>query len=118
MTKKDFQMLRCLFVQDIVYIVFSIFLNVYYVHQSVTKTRIRTSLEQTIENFSLNFLSFLHDIPYCVSFLIFVIVSKAFQMELKRMIYKVFEKDVLTIREEENKLENVVDVVSTIVLQA
>ncbi|UJR32507.1 hypothetical protein I4U23_019969 [Adineta vaga] len=102
MTKKDFQLLRCLFVHKIVYIIFSIFLNVYYVYDAATNTQARTSLEATIENFIVNFLSFLHHIPFCVSCLIFLIVSKAFRIEVKRMIYKIFGKDAIVIREEEN----------------
>ncbi|CAF0793277.1 unnamed protein product [Adineta steineri] len=115
MTKKDFQLLRCLFAHDIIYIIFSISINIYYVYDAATKKQTRTSLRQAIESFSLNFLSFLHNIPYCASFFIFIVVSKAFRTELKRIIYKIFGKNIMAIREEDNRQENVVDVVNTIV---
>ncbi len=106
MTKKDFQMLRCLFVQHIVYIVFSIFLSIDYVYGAATSNQIQTPLGQAIDNFVLYFLTFLHDVPFCSSFFIFISVSKAFRTELKRTIYKIVGKDLMAVREEENIQEN------------
>ena len=97
MTKKDFQLLRCLFVQDIVYILFSIPFSIFTVYQAATVYQIRTTLQETIVDF-INHNSFiLHHVPYCVSFYIFILVSKAFRQELKRMIYK-----IILINDEEN----------------
>jgi hypothetical protein len=107
MTKKDFQLLRCLFVQDIVFITFTIPLSVSMAYQAATLYKIRSSLEQAIVNFIINFCTFLHYSPYCASFYIFVVVSKAFRNEPKRMIYKICGKDLAPIREEENKQENI-----------
>jgi hypothetical protein len=106
MTKKDFQMLRCLFVQDIVYIVFSFFLSIDYVYEAATSNQIQTPLVQAIDNFVHYFLTFLHDVPFCASFFIFISVSKAFRNELKRTIYKIFGKNLMAVREEENIQEN------------
>jgi len=113
MSKKDFQLLRCLYVHDIVYIVCSIPVNIYYVYETATKNIPRTAIRSAIENFSLNFFTFLHDIPYCISFLIFLFVSRAFQTELKRMVNMVFRRDIITIRSEEenNVKQNAVVVV-------
>jgi len=102
MTKKDFQMLRCLFAQNIVYIVFGIFLSLDHVYEVTTNDQMSTPLGQAIDNFVLYFFTFLHDVPFCASFLIFISVSKAFRTELKRTIYKIFGKDLITVREEEN----------------
>jgi hypothetical protein len=119
MKKKDFQLLRCLFAHDIVFIICSLWLYAYYVYSAVTKDQIQTPIEEVINNF-LNYLFlFIYNISYCVSFFIFICVSRAFRQELKRMIYKMFGKDLMRLPEEENKQENVelnAVVVSTIVL--
>jgi hypothetical protein len=124
MTKKDFQLLRCLFAQDIVFIIFGTTLAIFYIYQALKKNQIRTILERTIVNFLQNLVNFLFDIPYCSNFFVFLIVSKAFRHELKRIMYKIIGKDLAPIREEENRQENVgrdnveLNVVSTIVLPA
>jgi len=126
MTKKDFQLLRCLFVQDILYIISNIFLNIYYVYAVTTMNETKTILEQVISGFLEESLIFLQLIPCCGSFLVFIIVSKAFRSELKRMVYKIFGKNLTPIREEENNQENAerdnvklnIVVVSTIVSPA
>jgi hypothetical protein len=116
MTKKDFQLLRCLYVQDVVFIVFSLGATISTVYQVVTVNQVQTSLQQAIVNFTTNFCIFLNYIPYCVSFYIFLAVSKAFRNEMKRMVYKICRKDLTPIHEEENnKPELNVVVVSNIV---
>jgi hypothetical protein len=115
MTKKDFQLLRCLFIQDFVYIIFSIGLTVFDVYQAATIHQIRTSLEQAIVDFFYKLFILLNYVPYCASFYILVVASKAFRNELKRMICKLCGKDSITIREEENKQENVVTIVNDVV---
>jgi hypothetical protein len=59
-------------------------------------------MEQAVSNFLSNIGAFLHSIPYCVSFVIFISVSKAFRLELKRFIYKICRKDLTAVREEQN----------------
>jgi len=121
MTKKDLQLLRCLFVQDIVYIVCNIFLNVYYVYAVARMDQNQTSLELTIGDFLHKILNFLQFIPFCGSFFIFMAVSKVFRNELKRMMYKMIGKNLTPIREEENRQEHVrrdsvkLNVVNTVV---
>ncbi len=107
MTKKDFQLLHCLFVQDIVYIVCNIFLNVYYVYAVARMDQNQTSLEATISDFLHKILNFLQFIPFCGSFFIFMVVSKVFRNELKRMMYKMIGKNLTPIHEEENRQEHV-----------
>ena len=106
MTKKDFQLLRCLFVLDIVYIIFTFPLNIFTVYKVATIQQTRTSLEQAIYDFFDHLSEFLHHSPYCLSFYIFLLVSKAFRNEIKRMIYKICGKNTAIIRDEENKTEN------------
>jgi hypothetical protein len=102
MTKKDFQLLRCLFVHDIVYIIFTIGHSIYIVYEGATIYQKRSSLQQEIVDFINHFNEFLHHIPYCLSFYIFVMVSKAFRHALKQMIYEICRKDLTAIQEEEN----------------
>jgi hypothetical protein len=65
-----------------------------------------TELEQAIKDFIHNFGTFLHHIPYCASFFIFISVSKAFRQEIKRLMCKMVGKDQRPIREEENREQN------------
>jgi hypothetical protein len=105
MTKKDLQLLRCLFVQTIVYIFVSIIPSCYSVYELITKHQLRTPLQTAIINFLDKFFTFIYFIFYCSSFFIFVCLSKAFRQELKRSIWKILGKNVAVFREEENKPE-------------
>ncbi len=107
MTKKDFQFLRCLFVQDILYIICNIFLNVYDVYAVGRVDKNPTSLELAISDFLHKLLNFLQLIPFCGNFFIFIVVSKVFRNELKRMMYKMIGKSSTLIREEENRQKHV-----------
>ncbi|CAF1255033.1 unnamed protein product [Adineta steineri] len=101
MTKKDFQLLRCLFAHGIAYVFFRIGINMYFGYEAITRDVIRTSLHQAIDIFLNNFLSLLFNISYSISFFIYIIISKAFRHELKRMIYKIFGRDLIPIRDVE-----------------
>jgi hypothetical protein len=120
-TKKDFQLLRCLFAHGIAYIIFCTGIYVYYVYDAIRSDGFREPLEQAIDIFVNNFLTFLYNIFFCISFFIFAGISKAFRHELKRLAYKMVGRGLLLIRDEENKQENVelnVVVISNIVLPA
>ena len=123
MTKKDFQLLRCLYIHDIVYIVFSGFLAVYYVYAAATKDQTLTLFHQAIDTFLDSFGIFIHHIPYCASFFIFISISKAFRQEIKRFFYRIFGRNPPTIRAEDNTQQNdrnneiELNVISTIMLR-
>ena len=108
MTKKDFQLLRCLFAHDVVYTIFSIGFMINMVYDTAVINKIQTPLEQAIKDFFENLTNFFHHIPFCASFFIFIGLSKAFRHELKRMIYKIVGKDLIVLRDEEKRQENVV----------
>ena len=114
MTKKDFQLLRCLYAHDIIFMCCGLWIHIYNVYSTITKDQIRTTKEQTINNFIQNLCSFIYSSSYCMSFFIYISIAKTFRQELKRMIYKFFGKRVIPLREEQNIEINVV-VVSTIV---
>ncbi len=117
MTKKDFQLLRCLFAHGIAYIIFRMGINIYYGYEAITRDQIRTECQQTIDTLLNNFFSLLFNISYCISFVIYVVISKAFRHEVKRMVYKMVGRDLRPVREEENRQENVeLNVVSYIVV--
>jgi hypothetical protein len=125
MNKKDFQLLRCLYLHNIVYIICSIVLGVGVVVGAATRYQTETLLESAVVTFLNNFGSVLHYIPYCSSFFIFVCVSKAFRQELKRFAYQICGKDLPAVREEENNQQEPArdntgmnNVVSTIVLHS
>ncbi len=102
MNKKDLQLLRCLYVHNIVYIICSILIVVSIGYSVKLNLGTSTPMEQAVSNFLTNIGAFLHCIPYCVSFVIFISVSKAFRLEFKRFIYKICCKDLTAVREEQN----------------
>jgi hypothetical protein len=125
MTKKDFQLIRCLFVQDIVYICLNILANVYAVYYIATRNSVGTPLQEAIKIFLQNIFNFIYYTFYCTHFFIFFTVSKAFRQEIQRMIYKLFGKDLTALRREEQNQEDPVKdnvelnvVVPNIVLQS
>ena len=105
MTKKDFQLLRCLFALDISFIFFTIFLNMFYVYSAVTKAKLKTDLELAIGNFVFAVLNFIHHIPFCSNIFVFIFVSRAFRNELKRFINKIICKNIVQKRPEEENLQ-------------
>ena len=107
MTKKDFQLLRCLFAQDIVFVILTLYVNVYFVYSAITKDQIRTPTEQAVVNFVDRSSSFLFNISFCLSFFVFISISKAFRQEVKRMVYKICGIQLAVVREEQNMPENV-----------
>ena len=107
MTKKDFQLLRCLFVHDVVYISVSVISSVYAVYQITSRDQKRTPLQSAIANFLVNLFTFIYFTYYCCSFFIFVCVSKAFRQEVKQLIFKTIGKDIRRMggREEQQQAE-------------
>ena len=106
MTKKDFQLLRCLFVQDLVYVSFSMLTVILSVYQTVTKDQTRTAWDRALLSLLSRLFAVFYNLYYASSFFIFVIVSRAFRHELKRDICKIIGKEVNPIREEENHPQN------------
>ena len=84
MTKKDFQLLRCLYVHDVVYVVFTSALSASVIYSTTKRYDNRTPMQEAIDSFLSNMGIFLHHIPYCTSFLIDISISKAFRCELRR----------------------------------
>ncbi|CAF1172823.1 unnamed protein product [Adineta steineri] len=122
MNKKDFQLLRCLYVQDIIYIICTGIPSIIEIYENITMDEVHTPVENAIVNLIGDLGLFLYHIPYCASFYIYISMSKAFRHELKRLIYKIWCKNLISIREEEHRQGNielnVVDIVSTIVVPA
>ena len=103
MHKKDFQLLRCLFIHNIVYLISSVVIVVG-VNYTVTFDYTRaTATQEAVNTFLNNFGAFLHYIPYCTSFFIFIYESRAFRQEVKHMVYKLCGKNLIITREEENQ---------------
>ena len=103
MNKKDFQLLRCLYVHNIVYIIGSLIVPVSICYTVTLDYQRATPLQFALNNFLNDMSTFIHSIPYCTSFFIFIGVSKAFRQELKRMSYTLCGKNLVIVREEENQ---------------
>ena len=66
MTKKDFQLLRCLFAQNIVYTVLSSFLSVYSVYRAISREETRTAYQTAmVELFYSVFFVMVYFTFYC-----------------------------------------------------
>ncbi|UJR32700.1 hypothetical protein I4U23_020159 [Adineta vaga] len=102
MTKKDFELLRCLLAQDVIYIIFTIGLNINAIYELIKNVQTNTPIELAIDGFIVKCTLFLHQIPYCASFFIFISVSKTFRLDVKRSMYKIIGKELLRTREESN----------------
>ena len=83
MHKKDFQLLRCLYIHNIIYIIGSIVIVVGVCYTVTFDYATATPIQQAFNTFLNNFGAFLHYIPYCTSFFVFVCVSKAFRQRIK-----------------------------------
>ena len=103
MNKKDFQLLRCLYIHNIVYVLCIIVLIAGLVYGAQTALVEQTPMMTATNQFLNNFGSFLRYIPYCSSFFIFLSLSKAFRQESKRMIYKLIGKHFIITREEDQQ---------------
>ena len=106
MTKKDFQLLRCLFAHNIIYIIFSLGMSIYPVYQMISFAKIKSPIEQLISDFFLTVVYTLHHIPYCVNFYIYFIISRAFRNEVKRKVSRLFRQQVVPINEEDMNNNN------------
>ncbi|CAF1470892.1 unnamed protein product [Adineta steineri] len=104
MTKRDFQLLRCLFAEGIVFMIFALLINGYYFYAAITREQIRTPLQTAVEIFIGNVFSFLYNIPYCANFFVFISLSKAFRHDFKRLVYKICGKNIMAMREENNQI--------------
>jgi hypothetical protein len=91
-TKKDFQILRCLFVHIIIYMIATVFSAVLSIYSVATKSKSRIPLEQAVHDFFSDLFTVFSFSYYGASFFIFFIVSKAFRSELKRLVSKIFGK--------------------------
>ena len=65
MTKKDFQLRHCLYIHNIVYIIFSILIVVAISYSSTLNPSTLLLIEEAVNYFLSSFGSFLHYIPYC-----------------------------------------------------
>ena len=89
MKRKDFQLLRCLCILDIIYTVFSMLSLMYDIFYTfILKDETKLSMEQTIYSFLSRFFTFLTSIPYGSCFMVFFIISKAFRLEVKQLFRK------------------------------
>ena len=84
MRKKDFQLLRCLFAKDVLYIICTAYLCVYFLYKLDPKSRPQTDSERELDRFIFNLGRLLPFIFSCRNFFIFIIVSKGFRQSEKR----------------------------------
>ncbi|CAF3672034.1 unnamed protein product [Adineta steineri] len=110
MHKKDLELLRCLYFQDLIYLLTSILLIFHTIYGTIINNQIHTSSIQAFKNFLLNLGVFIHHIPFSINFFIYLTISKAFRHEFKRLIYRICGIQLRRIQgEEENIQQNNVE---------
>ena len=67
----------------------------------------RTPLGKVLDDLFSSVSNFLHHLPFCASFVIFLSVSKAFRNEWKRIIGRIVGHEVAPLREEDNKQQQI-----------
>mgnify|MGYP001034394059 FL=1 len=106
MTKKDFQLLRCLYALDHIYAFFILLSTIYDLCNAfLLQTQAETLFQQTLYNFLSSIFTFLTLIPYVSNLGIFMIISKAFRHEVKRICYKMIGKTITSFSEDENNAQ-------------
>ena len=103
MNKKDFQLLRCLFTQVVVYISCSVIPSGYSIYDIVTKYQDRTPRQEALRSVMLNLTSMLYYAYHGTSIFVFIAISKAFRHELKRFIFKLGGQALLVLRIEDQQ---------------
>ena len=103
MHKKDFQLLRCLFAKDILYIVFNTFLCFYLIYKSIRKSQTQTIGQQQLDVFAFNLGYLIHQIPFCVSLYTYSLISRAFRQDFKRLVWKMIGKNNTVVTPEEGE---------------
>jgi len=83
MTKKDFQLLRCLYALDVIHTVFTLLTTTYDAYALLTESQRQTSWDRSKNRFFAQLFTILNMIPHVSSFWIFVSISKAFRSEIK-----------------------------------
>jgi hypothetical protein len=103
MNKKDFQLLRCLFTQVIVYIICSVIPSGYSIYDIVTKYQNRTPLQDALHNVMLNMSIVLYFSYHGTNIFVFIAISKAFRHELKRYGHQLVGRDPIALRAEDQQ---------------
>lgn len=103
MHRKDFQLLHCLYVHDIVHTHFTVYAGIFYTYEAATKYQTRTVLHRAVDQLLNGLGIFSHHISYCVSFVIFICVSKVFRQEIQQLLCKTHTKSSSPIRSEEEE---------------
>ena len=101
MSRKDFQLLRSLYVHNIAYNVWTALTVGGLCFDTVLAHKIPTDFERILQLFLGNMGGLLHYVPFCTSFFIFISISRSFRQELKCIIYQIIRKDVRMIRDED-----------------
>lgn len=104
MRKKDFQLLRCLYVHNIVFILCSVLVAYSIVYGTAVRYQEQTPWDQALNNFLNNMGSLIHHIPFGTSFFIFVCLSKSFRQELIAYFNKITgQNGIQPMTEEHNE---------------
>jgi hypothetical protein len=85
---KERQMIILLFIELLVYIIFSFMNPIYLLYKQLTEYELGSIKKQMIEQFISTILLFITFIPYSINFYINLLVSKAFRKEIKKIFFQ------------------------------
>ena len=106
MRKKDFQLLRCLYVKDVLYIICTSLFSLYSMYRILAKSQLQTAWQQQIDLFVFDFGTLINHLPSCLSFYIYILVSKAFRQACRRLVWKIIGKNFNDVRETRDEEQN------------
>ena len=83
---KDRQLIKILFVNISIYIIFNMMLSIVLMYQEVTRYNTKTQVETQIENLLSSIGLFSYYIPFCIGCFSNLVVSKTFRKEIKNVL--------------------------------
>ncbi|CAF1025737.1 unnamed protein product [Adineta steineri] len=105
MHKKDFQLLRCLFMKSIVHIFGDSLIVPYTIYQGIPTSEISTPWELARGRFLFNLGFFIHLLPCCTDFFIYAVVSKDFRQKPKQIVSNIFGQNLVIERNNDKQQE-------------
>ena len=83
---KDRQLVRMLFVDISIYILFNTIMPIVLIRNDITKNQLKTFEQKTIDTFLASVAIYSAHIPFCITSYAYLFISKTFQQELKWII--------------------------------
>ena len=75
-------------------------------YRILAKSQLQTAWQQQIDLFLFDFGILINHLPSCLSFYIYILVSKAFRQACRRLVWKIIGKNFNDVRETRDEEQN------------